>query len=80
MIDKISLTLMNESGNVLPVKETDERLEIKIEVAIADLFSSICYINNDIKDKEIKIAEKFSFAVYLRNYLEEINNGNRTGN
>ena len=83
MIEKISLALLNESGDVVPVERvTDAQLEIKIDVAIADLFSQICFRNNSIKDQEIKVAEKFYLAKNLKNYLKEIkdNAGNETGN
>ncbi len=83
MIEKISLALLNESGEVVPIdKVTDARLEIKIEVAIADLFSQICFRNNSIEDPEIKNAEKFFFALNLKNYLKEMKENARdeTGN
>jgi len=82
MIEKISLALISESGDVVHLeKETAARLEIKIDIATADLFSSICFRNNTIADAEIKTAEKFFFALKLKKYLEEINeNANTTGN
>jgi hypothetical protein len=73
MIEKISLAVIGESGEVVPLeKERPAQIEIKIELAIADLFSKICRRNNSIDDEEIKIAEKFNFAVNLKNYLEEM--------
>ena len=80
MIEKISLVLINESGDVVPVAKTsDTKIEIKIEEQIADIFSQICFRNNSIADAEIKIAEKFYFALNLKNYLEEIKkNDDRT--
>lgn len=71
MIEKISLALVDESGNVLPLKQRDAQLEIKLEEAIADLFSKICCRNNSIEDQEIKINEKYIFALNLQNYLKE---------
>ncbi len=77
MIEQITLALISESGDVVPIEtENNSRLEIKLDVAIADLFSKICFANNDIKDAEIKLAEKFNLARNLKNYLEEMNNGN----
>lgn len=73
MIEQISLVLTDESGNFVPLeKVSNAQLEIKIDVAIADLFSQICFRNNSIKDAEIKTAEKFHLAKTLKNYLEEM--------
>lgn len=81
MIEQIKLVLTNESGDVVPIgKVSSVQLEMKIEVAIADIFSKICFLNNNIKDEEIKLAEKFNLAKNLKNYLEEMNNGNCTTN
>lgn len=78
MIEKISVALVNESGDYVPIKSTNGKLEMKIEVAIADTFSEICKQLNDLTDDEIKLAEKFNLAKTLNNYLEEMKNGNRT--
>ena len=73
MIEKISLVLTNESGDSVPVEKiSDAQIEIKIDVAIADIFSKICFRNNSIEDQEIKTAEKFIFAANLHNYLKEM--------
>ena len=81
MIEKISLVLTNESGDSVPIEQaTFTQLEIKIDVAIADIFSKICFRNNDITDAEIKVAQKFHLAMNLKNYLEEMNDGNRAAN
>lgn len=72
MIEKISLVLADESGNFVPVEAvSDAQIEIKIDIAIADLFSAICRANNSISDSEIKTAEKFHLALNLKNYLQE---------
>lgn len=73
MIEKISMALIDESGNIIPLRGSrrNARIEIKIDVATADLFSEITFINNSILDEEIKIAEKFHLAKTLQNYLEE---------
>ena len=70
MIEKVSIAIVGESGDIVPIK--NHNLEMKIETAIADNFSEICYRNNSIKDEEIKTAEKFAFAVALNNYLKEM--------
>lgn len=75
MIEEIRLALINESGECVPIKATNAKLEIKIEVAIADTFSEICKRLNDLTDDEIKLAEKFHLAKNLKNYLEEMNDG-----
>lgn len=80
MIEKISVALVNESGAVIPVKTTNARIEMKIEIAIAETFSQICRRLNDLTDDEIKIAEKFHLANSLNNYLEEMKNDNRSTN
>lgn len=73
MIEQIKLVLMNESGDIVPIeKPNNTQIEIKIDVAIADIFSRICFRNNSIKDTEIKVAEKFHLAKTLKNYLQEI--------
>lgn len=74
MISKISLCLMDEMGDCVPIERcSQQQLEIKIDTAIADAFSAICFRNNSIADAEIKTAEKFYFAVNLQNYLKETN-------
>lgn len=70
MIEQISVALVGESGEIVPIKE--RQIEMKIETAIADTFSEICRRNNNIADAEIKTAEKFHFAVNLQNYLKEM--------
>lgn len=74
MIEKISFALIDESGNTVPVRESQRnaQIEIKIDIAIADLFSEICFINNSIADTEMKVAEKFELAKMLKNHLEEM--------
>ena len=75
MIEKISLALINESGDVVTVQQaTTAQLEIKIETTTADTFSAICRRNNNITDAEIKTAEKFRFALNLKEYLEDMKN------
>ena len=73
MIEKITFALIDESGNIIPLRGSrrNARIEINIDVATADLFSEITFINNSISDEEIKIAEKFHLAKTLQNYLEE---------
>ena len=73
MIEKITFALIDESGNIIRLRECrrNARIEIKIDIATADLFSEITFINNSISDEEIKIAEKFHLAKTLQNYLEE---------
>jgi hypothetical protein len=79
MIERISLALVDESGETIVIKE--RQIETKIETAIADIFSEICRRNNEIADAEIKIAEKFHFAAALKNYLkEQKENGDRSTN
>ncbi len=82
MIDGINLIIANRLGDALPVERiTAQQLEIKIDVAIADMFSQICFRNNNIADAEAKTAQKFYFALNLKNYLEEIKeNVDRTAN
>jgi hypothetical protein len=72
MIERISLQLINESGDAIEVKQSGRKLESKIDVTIAELFSQICFSNNDIEDEEIKNAEKFRLALNLKEYLEDI--------
>ena len=80
MIDGINFVIANSLGDALPVERiTPEQLEIKIETIIADTFSAICFRNNNIADAEEKTAQKFYFALNLKNYLEEIKeNADRT--
>lgn len=73
MIEKISLGLISESGETIEMlKASNAQIESKIETAIADTFSAICFGNNSIADEEIKLAEKFNFALNLKNYLKEM--------
>lgn len=78
MIEKISLVIAvavagEASGDFVPLEKTSARqIESKIEETIAELFSQICFRNNSIEDQEIRTAEKFHFALYLKNHLKEI--------
>jgi predicted mannosyl-3-phosphoglycerate phosphatase (HAD superfamily) len=80
MIEQIKLALINESGDFVPIKTSNVKLEMKIEMAIAETFSEICKRLNDLTDEEIKLAEKFNLAKNLKNYLEEMNDANTAGN
>jgi hypothetical protein len=81
MISKISLCLIDDLGDSVPIEESVTKIESKIDMQIADTFSKICFHNNSITDAEIKTAEKFYFAVNLQNYLKEINeNASRPAN
>jgi len=73
MIEKIFLKLSNESGDWIALEKTnDAQIEIKIDTTIADLFSAICSRNHSLSDVEMKNAEKFRFALNLKEYLEDI--------
>lgn len=73
MIEKIWLGLISESGETIEMLRTSNaQIESKIETAIAETFSAICFGNNSIADEEIKLAEKFNFALCLKNYLKEM--------
>lgn len=73
MIERISLALINESGDVVPVENVNNlRLGAKIEITIADYFAEIRSRINDLKDDEIKTAEKFNFALNLQRFLKEM--------
>lgn len=78
MIEQISLALVSESGDVLPV-ETPKNFHAiaHLETTIAATFSEICFRHNSIADAEIQTAEKFFFALNLKNYLEEIKRNDR---
>ena len=72
MIEKISLAIVGESGAVIPIQQSDERLDIKIDAAIADTFSQICFRNNSIEDAEIKTSEKFLLLLNLYEFQKEM--------
>ncbi len=72
MIERISLQLINESGDAIEVEETGRKLESRLDIITAELFSQICFGNNSIEDEEIKTAEKFRLALNLKEYLEDI--------
>ena len=80
MIEKISLVIANESGDFIEV-DSNGKLEVKIDVAVAESFSRICAGMNSIENEPTKNAEKFNFALYLKNYERRINeNYDRAGN
>lgn len=72
MIETITLVLTNDDGEILPVKPKDIKPDVLIEIETADLFTEICKLNNSIEDAQIKTAEKFHFALSLKNYVEDI--------
>lgn len=71
MIEKISLCLRDESGASIEIAESQLSLQSKTDILIADTFSKICFMQNDIEDEETRTAEKFRFAVVLNIYLKE---------
>jgi hypothetical protein len=73
MIETITLALINESGDFLAVEDqSPRRIENDLDIACADLFTNICARLSEIKDEEIRRAEKFFFALNLKNYLKEM--------
>lgn len=72
MIEKISLALVNESGEFVLINESDRKIESKIEIEIADYFTKINQELNKCTDTEIRVSEKFVLCTLLRNYLQEI--------
>ena len=73
MTEKISLSLTDESGDRLELeKQPNGQVESKVEIIIAELFSGICFFNNDTPDDKTRIAEKFKFAVCLKRYFKEL--------
>ena len=74
MIEEISLRICSESGESIIIKDSQERLDIKLDTVIADTFSKICFRLNGTEDREIRTAEKFMLAVHLNKFLEESNN------
>ena len=82
MIETITLALINEQGDFLEVEDQSQRrVENDLDIACSDLFTKICARNNQIRDEEIRRAEKFFFALNLKNYLKEMEqNDYRTTN
>lgn len=73
MIERISFALIDESGNVVPIEPLKTvNVGVKIEMAIADCFAEIRSEINELRDDEIKIAEKFNFALNLQRFLKEM--------
>ena len=76
MIEKISFGLMNESGDSATTSDAPRfgLIEEKTETTIADTFTQICFANNNHRDDETRIYEKFTFLLNLKNYLKEMKN------
>ncbi len=72
MIEKITLCVADESGSFVEVRESSQKLQSVLDIAIADDFSEINFIVQSIGDEEIRIAEKFRFAVVINSYKKEI--------
>jgi len=72
MINKVSMQLVSELGDALPVKDVNANLESLLEITTAELFSEICKRNNDTKDEEIRLDEKFRFALNLREFMIDL--------
>lgn len=68
MINKVSMQLVSELGDALPVKDANANLESLLEITTAELFSEICKRNNDTQDDEVRLDEKFRFALNLREF------------
>lgn len=69
MIEKIYLCARSEEGAFIELPESELKLHSKLDVFIADTFSEIIRRQQSIADDEIKSAEKFHFALHLKNYL-----------
>ena len=83
MIEKISLCVVNESGETVTLGESIIKIQSGLDVVIADIFTKININLQSIEDEEIKATEKFYFALNLKNFLkEQMENyaGNRTEN
>lgn len=74
MEEKISMALIDESGNFIAVNKSDLKIESEIEIQIADSFTEINQnLNNKLKDDdERRIAEKFRLCQHLKSFMEEI--------
>ena len=72
MIEKITIQIADESGNLIEVEESDLQLQSRLDTSIADYFSQIIFHHQSIVDDEIKTAEKFHLAHTLKFYLKEI--------
>lgn len=72
MIEKITLCVADESGSFVEVKESNLKLQSILDTAIADDFSEINFVMQNIGADELKLSEKFRFAILLGSYLKEI--------
>lgn len=73
MEEKISMALIDESGNFIAINKSDLKIESEIEIQIAESFTEINQsLNEQLKDDdERRIAEKFRLCQHLKTFMEE---------
>lgn len=73
MFEKITLSLTDESKNVIALEENDILIESHLDEII---YVTNAQIQNHLAGslKESRLAEKFHFARLLKNYIKEIEN------
>lgn len=72
MEETISLALINDSGEFIPIK-SNKGIESKLEILIAETFTKINQTlnNENTNDSEIRIAEKFRLCQHLIKFLAD---------
>lgn len=71
MLNKISIALIDESGNIVPVNEKPYQVEMKLDSAILDLWTESANRFKSITDEEERFAQKFEFVQIVTNFLRE---------
>lgn len=74
MIKNLRLAVIGDSTDFVELDENENALEIKLDLVIAQMFSDICREINDLPDTELKLSEKFKFALNLKNMRGEETN------
>lgn len=71
MLNKISLALVDESGNVIPLSERPFQVESRLDTAMIELWAEALKKFKAIGDEELRFAQKFEFINSLTNFLQE---------
>lgn len=71
MLNKISLALTDESGNVIPLSERPFQVESRLDTAMIELWADALKKFKAIGDEELRFAQKFEFINQLNKFLQE---------
>lgn len=71
MLNKISMALVDESGNVVNLNERPFQVESRLDTAMIELWADALKKFKSIGDEELRFAQKFEFINQLSKFLRD---------